>query len=211
MAQPRRLACNNGVVEIKHCSMRKVIVSMNVTLDGFMAGPACELDWHFKSWNEEMARSTAEQLSRADTILLGGITYRGMAKYWTSNPVNLLAPREDLDFAEMLNNYPKVVFSKTMSAVSWNNARLAKKDIAEEVDELKHKPGKDMIIYGSGKIVAALTRLGLVDEFRMWVHPVVIGSGKPLFKDLHKTLKLQLFKTETFGSGVVILFYEVRG
>jgi len=190
--------------------MRKVIVSMNVTLDGYMAGPECELDWHFKSWNEEMARATAEQLSRADTILLGGITYRGMASYWTSTPVSLLAPREDLDFADMLNRYPKVVFSKSMSTVNWNNSRLAKKDIAVEVDELKHEPGKDMIIYGSGKIVTILTKLGLVDEFRMWVHPVVIGCGKPLFKDLQKALQLQLFKTETFRSGVVILFYEVK-
>jgi dihydrofolate reductase len=190
--------------------MRKVIVSMNVTLDGFMAGPHCELDWHFKSWNEEMARATAEQLSKADTILLGGITYRGMAQYWTSNPVNLLGPREDLDFADMLNRYPKVIFSKTMLTVTWNNSRLAKRDIGDEVDELKHREGKDMIIYGSGKIVAALTKLGLVDEFRMWVHPVVLGCGKPLFKKLTGNLTLRLYKTETFSSGVVILFYEVK-
>jgi dihydrofolate reductase len=190
--------------------MRKVIVSMNVTLDGYIAGPESELDWHFKSWNEEMARATAEQLSRADTILLGGITYRGMARYWTAAPVSLLAPREDLDFADMLNRYPKVVFSKSMSSVNWNNTRLAKKDIAIEVNALKQEPGKDMIIYGSGKIVAILTQLGLVDEFRMWVHPVVIGCGKPLFSHLHKTLQLRLFKTETFSSGVVILYYEVK-
>ncbi|AEW03424.1 deaminase [Niastella koreensis] len=190
--------------------MRKVIVSMNVTLDGFMAGPDCGLDWHFKSWNEEMARATAEQLSRADTILLGGITYRGMAQYWNSNPVNLIRPREDLDFASMLNSYPKVVFSKSMTTVSWNNARLAKREIEEEVVELKHRDGKDMIVYGSGKIVATLTKLGLVDEFRMWVHPVVIGCGKPVFKELVEMLDLQLVKTEIFSSGVVILCYTVK-
>lgn len=190
--------------------MRKVIVSMNVTLDGFMAAPDCGLDWHFKSWNEEMARATAEQLSRADTILLGGITYRGMAQYWNSNPVNLVRPRGDLDFATMLNNYPKVVFSKTMTAVSWNNARIAQRDIGEEVSELKHRDGKDMIVYGSGKIVAALTKLGLVDEFRMWVHPVVLGCGRPLFKELPETLDLSLIKTEIFSSGVVILYYALK-
>ncbi|THU41162.1 dihydrofolate reductase [Niastella caeni] len=190
--------------------MRKVIVSMNVTLDGFMAGEHCELDWHFKSWNEEMARATAEQLSKADTILLGGITYRGMAQYWNSNPVNAIRPREDLDFASMLNSYPKVVFSKTMSTVTWNNARLAKRDIGEEVAELKHRRGKDMIIYGSGKIVAALTKLGLVDEFRMWVHPVVIGCGKPVFKELPGMLDLELYKIEAFSSGVVILYYTIK-
>jgi dihydrofolate reductase len=183
---------------------------MNVTLDGFMAGPQCELDWHFKSWNEEMARATAEQLGQADTIILGGITYRGMAQYWNANPVNMIRPREDLDFASMLNSYPKVVFSKSMSTVTWNNARLARRAINEEVNELKQRQGKDMIVYGSGKIVAALTKLGLVDEFRMWVHPVVIGCGKPVFKGVSGELDLELYKTETFGTGVVILYYTVK-
>ena len=190
--------------------MRKVIVSMNVTLDGFMAGIDCGLDWHFKAWNEEMARATAQQLSEADTILLGGITYRGMAQYWNSDPVNMIRPRTDLDFASMLNSYPKVVFSKSMTSVSWNNSRLAKRNIGEEVSELKHRKGKDMIVYGSGKIVTALTKLGLVDEFRMWVHPVVIGCGKPVFKELSGILNLKLVKTEVFSSGVVILFYAVK-
>ncbi|WP_207514556.1 dihydrofolate reductase family protein [Longitalea luteola] len=190
--------------------MRKVIVSMNVTLDGFMAASDCGLDWHFKSWNEEMARATAEQLSKADTILLGGITYRGMAQYWNTNPVNMIRPREDLDFASMLNSYPKVVFTKSMTSVSWHNARIAKRELGDEVTELKRREGKDMIVYGSGKIVTALTKLGLVDEFRMWVHPVVIGCGKPVFKELSGILNLQLVKTEIFSSGVVILFYQVR-
>jgi dihydrofolate reductase len=183
---------------------------MNVTLDGFMSGIDCGLDWHFKSWNEEMARATAEQLNEADTILLGGITYRGMAQYWNSDPVNMIRPREDLDFASMLNSYVKVVFSKSMTTVTWNNARLAKRNIGEEVSELKHRKGKDMIVYGSGKIVTALTKLGLVDEFRLWVHPVVIGCGKPVFKELSGILDLKLIKTQVFSSGVVILFYRVR-
>jgi dihydrofolate reductase len=183
---------------------------MNVTLDGFMAAADCGLDWHFKSWNEEMARATAEQLGKADTILLGGITYRGMAQYWNSDPVNMIRPREDLDFASMLNSYPKVVFSKSMSSVAWNNSRLAKREIGDEVSELKRRQGKDMIVYGSGKIVSALTKLGLVDEFRMWVHPVVIGCGKPVFKGLPGILDLTLVKTEVFSSGVVILYYVVK-
>jgi len=194
----------------KQCNMRKVIVSMNVTLDGFMAGIDCGLDWHFKTWNEEMARATAEQLSKADTILLGGITYRGMAQYWNSDPVNMIRPREDLDFASMLNSYPKVVFSKSMTSVTWHNARLAKRGIGEEVQELKHRKGKDMIVYGSGKIVTALTKLGLVDEFRMWVHPVVLGCGKPVFKGLSGILDLKLVNTKVFSSGVVILYYAVE-
>jgi dihydrofolate reductase len=190
--------------------MRKIIVSVNVTLDGYMAGPNCELDWHFNSWNHEMAQSITEQLSKADTILLGRVTYRGMAQHFSSVPVSLLTPREDLDFADMLNHYPKIVFSKTLTDVTWNNSRLLSGNVAKEVIKLKQQPGKDMIIYGSGQLVASLTKLGLIDEYRIWVHPIVLGNGKPLFKELHQSLNLSLYKTQTFSSGVVILFYEVK-
>ena len=99
--------------------MRKVIVSMNVTLDGFMAGPNCELDWHFSFWNEEMAEYASEQLSHADTILLGRITYKAMAKYWPSMAMDLSYPREDIAFAGMMNSYKKIVFSNTLNEVHW--------------------------------------------------------------------------------------------
>ena len=87
---------------------------MNVTLDGFMAGPDCELDWHFNYWNEEMAKCAGEQLSNADTILLGRITYKAMARFWPSKMKDLLGPRHDIAFASMINSYQKVVFSKTL-------------------------------------------------------------------------------------------------
>ena len=190
--------------------MRKIIVSVNVTLDGYMAGPNCELDWHFNSWNDEMARSLTEQLSKADTILLGRVTYKGMAQHFSSVPVCLLTPRENLDFADMLNHYPKIVFSKTLTAATWNNSKIVKSNIAKEVVKLKQQPGKDMIIYGSGQLVASLTKLGLIDEYRLWVHPIVLGGGKPLFKEVQQALNLSLYKTQTFSSGVVILFYEVK-
>jgi dihydrofolate reductase len=190
--------------------MRKIIVSVNVTLDGYMAGPNCELDWHFNSWNDEMAESITEQLSKADTILLGRVTYKGMAQHFTSAPVSLLTPREDLGFAEMLNHYPKIVFSKTLTTVVWNNSKIVKGNMAREVIKLKQQAGKDMIIYGSGQLVASLTKLGLIDEYRIWVHPVVLGDGKPLFKEVQQKLNLSLYKTQAFSSGVVILYYEVK-
>jgi dihydrofolate reductase len=98
-----------------------------------------------------MARATAEKLGKADTILLGGVTYRGMAQYWNSDPVNMVRPREDLDFASMLNSYPKVVFSKTMTAVTWNNARLAKRNIGDEVAELKRQNCNRVNKTGTGR------------------------------------------------------------
>ena len=161
---------------------------MNVTLDGFMAGPNCELDWHFNYWDEEMARHAGEQLSKADTILLGRVTYNAMAKYWPSKMMDLLCPREDVAFAYMINGCQKVVFSKTLQHTTWNNSRLAKENIRKEIIKLKQQPGKDMIVYGSGSIVSALTRFGLIDEYILWLHPVVLGKGKMLFKNANPVL-----------------------
>ena len=190
------------------CRMRKVIVSMNVTIDGFMSGADCELDWHFQNWTPEMAECLSEQLNKADTILLGRITYDVMAGYWPSQAMNPSYPREDIAFAEMMNNYLKIVFSKTLATAEWNNSKLAKGNVLNEITKLKQTPGKDIIIYGSGSIVAALAGLNLIDEYVLWVHPVLIGKGRPLFKSGSK-LNLELIKTKTFSTGVVILYYEV--
>jgi dihydrofolate reductase len=182
---------------------------MNVTLDGFMSGPDCELDWHFQSWNGEMAASAAEQLGQADTILLGRVTYMAMAAYWSSKIAGISVPREDIDFADMMNSHNKVVFSKTLSTVGWCNSRLVKDNIAGEIIRLKQLPGKDMIVYGSGRIVSALMRMNLVDEYRIWVHPVVLGKGKALFKGIPDHLDMKLYKAKTFSSGVIVLYYSV--
>lgn len=187
--------------------MRKVIVSMNVTLDGFMAGPNCELDWHFRSWTTEMADLLYEQLRKADTILLGRATYKAMARYWPSKSQDMSFPREDLPFADLMNNYSKLVFSKTLTQSEWHNSTFLRGDPAAEVMSLKEQPGKDMIIYGSGNVVTSLTNSGLVDEFQLWIHPVILGVGKPLFKNLQQRLPLKLSKTKSFNSGVIVLYY----
>lgn len=182
---------------------------MNVTLDGYMSGPDCELDWHFQRWTNEMAESACEQLSEADAILLGRVTYQAMARYWPAKATGLCTARENIDFAEMMNNYAKIVFSKSLSGVGeWKNSRLAKGDIEEEIASLKQMPGKNMIIYGSGKMVSSLMQLKLIDEYRIWLHPVVIVHGKPLFKGLQSKLNMKLYKTQTFSSGVVLLCYR---
>lgn len=183
---------------------------MNVTLDGFMSGPAGELDWHFNSWSEEMAACAAEQLGKADTIVLGRITYCAMAMYWPLQTINVSCAREDVVFADMMNSYTKIVFSKTLPRATWHNTKLVKGNITKEIIQLKQSgpsTGKDIMVYGSGSIVTALTKAGLVDEFRIWVHPVVLGRGKALFDNLQQQLSLQLVKTTTFLSGVVILHY----
>jgi dihydrofolate reductase len=186
--------------------MRKVVVSMNVSLNGCMAGPKGELDWHYHLWNKDMARATAMHLGDADTILFGRVTYEAMAGYWMAKGRKTFGPREDLDFAEMMNGYVKIVFSKTLKATHWQNSRLAKRSIAKEITKLKEMPGKDIIIYGSGKVVAALSKGDLVDEYRLWVHPVVLIKGRPLFKEI--TAGLEFAGKEAFSTGVVLMTYK---
>lgn len=188
--------------------MRKVIVSLNVTLDGFMAGTNCELDWHFNYWNEEMAEIATHQLKQADTILLGRVTYNAMSKYWPSVSLDPCSARQDLAFAGMMNSYHKIVFSTTLESADWSNSTLIQQDISNEVRLLKKQQGKDMIIYGSGTIVSLLMKYGLVDEFALWVHPVVLGKGKPFFKKVPDKQILRLVNSTTFNSGVVLLYYE---
>jgi dihydrofolate reductase len=188
--------------------MRKLIVSINVTLNGFMAGPNGNLDWHVPYWNEEMSRVASEQLSNADTILLGRITYNAMAGYWPAQQASSYAAREDVAFSDMMNNYEKVVFSKTLTTVSnWSNSRLANRSIAREINELKQQPGKNIIVYGSGKLVTALIRHNLVDEYHIWIHPVVIEQGRALFNNLHGRLNIHPYKTKVFDTGVVLMCY----
>ncbi|QEC51206.1 dihydrofolate reductase [Anseongella ginsenosidimutans] len=192
--------------------MRKLVASINLTLDGFMAGPRCELDWHFRHWTEDMAGITGRELSKADTILLGRITYEGMAAYWSSAFADLSFPRGDLAIAEMMNNHTKVVFSRSLVKTGWRNARLAGKNIRREISMLKRSGAagnKNIILFGSGTLASTLMQLGLIDEYLLWIHPVILGQGKLLFKD-SISQQLRLTASETFSSGVVLLRYEIQ-
>lgn len=185
--------------------MRKIIVSMNVTLDGFMAGTDGELDWHFPLWNDEMSVYFCDQLGKTDTILLGRVSYECMARYYPDKTFNGL----ELEYADMMNNHNKVVFSQTLEEASWHNTRLVKENIGEEVKKMKRSPGKDMIIYGSSSIVKSFIRDGLVDELQIWVHPVFIQQGVPMFRDMEENIHLELVRTRSFSSGVVMLGYRI--
>lgn len=190
--------------------MRKLIVSMNITLDGKMAGPKCELDWHFESWTDEMGDAFCNQLLQADTILLGRVTYEAMAEYWPAKMAQTFLRSEDFAFANMMNSYAKIVFSKTLTVAKWNNSKLIYGNVAEEIKLLKTTKGKDIIVYGSGKLVSALIKSGVVDEYQLWLHPVLLGRGKPLFNNLPKRLDLQLIDVKIFTSGVVLLYYQTN-
>ena len=182
--------------------MRKVIVSNLISLDGFISGPNGEIDW-FK-WDKEVEDYVKAQLGSMDTILFGRVTYELMASYWPT----ATAATNDQMIIDAMNNLPKIVFSKTLEKVEWNNSRLVKDDIEGEVAKLKRQPGKDMVIYGSGGIVSTLTQMGLIDEYRIFVNPIVLGNGKPLFKDIQSRLTLKHINTKSFGNGLVLLCYR---
>ena len=179
--------------------MRKLFWQMSVTLDGFMEGPNHELDDTAGFKDEDFERYATEMLKSIDGILIGRKTYELFAGYWPT------ATGED---AERLNALPKTVFSRTLANVEWNNSRLVSDNVGEEVTWLKQQPGKDLALFGSADLASTLMRLGLIDEYRILVTPVDLGSGTPMFKDVRERIPLELVKAATWRSGIAALYYQ---
>ena len=180
--------------------MRKVIAAINMTIDGFCDHTAGIAD-------DELHQHYNELLGKAGILLYGRITYQLMESYWPSVVKDPTGNKPIDDFALLIQNIPKLVFSHTLNSVEWKNAKLAKRSIKEEVLDLRQKKGKDIMV-GSPSLIAELTKLNLIDEYQLCVHPVILGSGLPLFKNLTNTSILKLSKTKILGSGVIILYYE---
>jgi dihydrofolate reductase len=176
--------------------MRKVVLGMNLTLDGYAAGPDGELDWMFPNIDEQLNRSIIRSLSDIDTFVMGRNTYLGMAAHW---------PNSTDPIAAEMNAADKVVFSKTLTAIDWQNSLLAQADPAEELDRLKREPGKNVGVAGGASFAQYVTGHGLVDEYRLTIHPVVLGTGIRLFAE---PLKLTLLAAQTFDTGAVIHTYR---
>ncbi len=182
--------------------MRRVLFFMMVSLDGYFEGDGHNIDWH--NVNDEFNDFAIAQLQEVDTLLFGRVTYDMMASYWPTEQ----ARTDDPVVAEKMNKTPKIVFSKSMGNAAWENTRLVKQNFAAEVTRLKHEPGKDMIIFGSSDLAVTFLEHGLLDECRIMINPVVLGSGKSLFKGIHDRLRMKLIRTKTFHSGNVLLYYE---
>jgi dihydrofolate reductase len=182
--------------------MRKLFVFNLVTLDGYFEGPNREIDWH--NVDAEFNEYAIDMLNSVDTLLFGRVTYELMASYWPTPD----AIKNDPIVAEKMNTLPKIVFSKTLNKVGWNNTRLVKDVISKEIEKMKQVPGKDIVILGSGSIMSEFAQRGLIDEYRIMVNPIVLGDGKPLFKGIKDRLNLKLTKTRTFGNGNVLLYYQ---
>ncbi|HEU0195134.1 MAG TPA: dihydrofolate reductase family protein [Gaiellales bacterium] len=183
--------------------MRRLVYSMAVSLDGFVEGPGRELDW--STPDEELHRFWNEQARATSTALYGRRLYGLMAGYWPTADADPAAPPVIAEFAALWREMPKVVFSSTLEAVGWNS-RLVRGDAVAEVERLKSEPGGDMDV-GGPTLAAALIERGLVDEFGLVVHPVVLGAGTPFFPSLGRRLSLRPVDSTRFDSGVVYLRY----
>jgi dihydrofolate reductase len=173
---------------------RKVKLAMYVSLDGVVENPA----WTGPFWNDELSQLQKDYLFASDALLLGRVTYQGFAAAWPTM-------EGTGEFGEKMNSMPKFVFSNSLETGEWN-ATLLKGDPAAEVAELKEQPGQDLLIYGSGDLVDELTRHRLIDEYRLMLHPVIVGSGKRLFNGLEE-IPLRLADTTATETGVVVLTY----
>lgn len=184
--------------------MRKIVLMMSVSLDGYIEGPNREIDWHMV--DDELHTHFNEQLADMGAFLDGRVTYELMAGYWPT------ADREEdstgpvADFAVIWRNMPKIVFSRTLQHAQWHTT-IVRDVVVEDIQALKAQDGGDLVL-GGADLAAEFMRKDLVDEYRIYVHPVVLGRGKPLFTDSDTLRKLRLLETRTFGNGVVLLHYE---
>lgn len=182
--------------------MRKIIVFLASTIDGYYEGPNGEFDWPVV--DDEFNEFALDQLGRADTLLFGRVTYEMMAQYWPTPA----AEADDPKVAEKMNGLPKVVVSRTLDRADWNNSRLIRDDVPGELARLKEQPGQNIMIFGSSNLTVNLLRLGLIDEVRIMVNAVALGAGKSLFRTADERINLTLVDTRRFASGNVLLSYR---
>ncbi|MFE3267257.1 dihydrofolate reductase family protein [Streptomyces sp. NPDC059215] len=184
--------------------MRKIVLMMSVSLDGYIEGPDREIGWH--RVDEELHQHFNEEISRFGALLDGRVTHELMAAYWPTADQDPAATPTEAEFARIWRDIPKIVYSRTLERSDWNTT-VVREVVPEEVRALKEEPGGDLGL-GGADLAATFLRHDLVDELRIYVHPVLIGGGTPLFPKADTLTALRLTGTRTFGNGVVLLRYE---
>jgi dihydrofolate reductase len=185
--------------------MRKLVLFMHLSLDGYAADLNGEMD--FLSYDEELEQYADELVKTVGSPVYGRTTYQLMESYWPTVLTKPNASKHSREHAQWVENVPKIVFSKTLNEVTWNNTRLIKNNIAEEVKKLKQQPGKDLAIFGSPGLATTFMNMGLIDEYKLTVHPVILGNGMSVFKNNTTKNSLKLLDAKTLRSGVVTLHY----
>lgn len=180
--------------------MRRVVLQMGVTLDGYVAGTGGEGGWGLPAEHPDVRAWKVASLRQAGTHIMGRVTYQQMAGHW---------PNAAGDYSAFMNKLPEVVFSKTLPAAGWVGSRIARGDLAEKIAALKSESGGEIVMaHGGAAFVQALPRLGLIDEYRLLILPVALGNGLPLFKDLAKPLQVDLAEAKSFPDGTIIHVYQ---
>ena len=192
--------------------MRKMILSMQMTLDGFSTGPNDEMDYLPSFTDEKMWKDLHEEmwknLEATDTVILGRRTYQIWEKYWPAAASNPQSTENDKRFSRYADETQKIVISNTLDKVEWKNTKLIKDNVGEEILKLKQQSGKNLVVAGGAIVAQTFARLGLIDEYLIVVHPVILGKGKVLLKDLNVRQNLKLIGTRTYNSGAVELSYS---
>lgn len=180
--------------------MRKLIMWNIITLDGYFEGSQnWDLSFHNSVWGPELEKLSIEQLNSADYLVFGRVTYEGMAAHWT---------KEEGEIADLMNKIPKLVFSKTLKTADWNNSTIIKENASAEIKKLKAQGGRDMYVFGSANLSETFINDNLFDEYRIGIAPVILGSGRPLFREVISSKKLSLVSTQQLSTGGVVLKYK---
>lgn len=187
--------------------MRKLILFMHTSLDGFVAGPKGDMDWI--NVDDDIFDYAGNQTDKADTALYGRVTWQMMESYWPTAGDQPNASRHDKQHSEWYNKVDKVVLSKTMKGQNLTKVNIISDNLYAGINKLKQAPGKDILIFGSPTASHSLMAENLIDEYWLFVNPVLLGQGIPLFKDIKGRTKLKLITTNAFSSGVVCLHYEI--
>jgi dihydrofolate reductase len=188
--------------------MRKLKLQVQMTVDGYIAGPNGEMDFMVWNWDDELKQYVTDITEPIDCIILGRKLAEGFIPYWATVAANLDAP--ELTAGKKFTDTPKVVFTKTLDKSEWDNTILAKGDLVDEITNLKKQDGKDIIAYGGATFVSALIKHGLIDEFHLFINPTAIGDGMTIFKELDSKQDLTLVKSISFDCGIVVLNYEPK-
>jgi dihydrofolate reductase len=186
--------------------MRKLIFFMHASLDGFVAGLKGEMNWI--KVDNEIFDFVGTMTDQADSALYGRVTYQMMENYWPEAGKKPNASKHDIEHSKWYNAVSKIVLSKTMKETGLNNTKVISENLSDDINKIKHQDGKNILIFGSPSASNSLLHKGLIDEFWIFVNPIILGKGMPLFKDVSESIKLSLLETKTFGNGVIALHYS---
>ncbi|MGZ5242491.1 MAG: dihydrofolate reductase family protein [Bacteroidia bacterium] len=182
--------------------MRKLILQVQMSIDGYIAGPNGEMDWMVWNWDDELKQYTTKINDPTDTIVLGRKLAQGFIPYWASNPQE--------EGADKINSAKKVVFTKTLQKSEWENTVLAKGDIVDEINQLKKQEGNDIIAFGGATFVSSLIKHNLIDDYHLFINPTAIGNGMPIFKEIDGKQNFSLIKATPFNCGIVVQHYQPK-